>query len=263
MGRHVLRIGLNLTREGVMWAAVLEAGPRAQLDGESVLERVGLRNYVVSRVRISVPRGAKIRARGTTVDIRQTRRWSRETQDPSDPLPRTLVEVAAIRAALWATSQRQATLLLTMVVQQRLASVEQLVIAMNQVRRDKRRTLIYGVLTDLDGGIQSLGELDLIRGLRDRGLPEPDKQVLRRTPQGNYYLDFRWRPYAVVVEVDGIQHGWVEKVVDDALRHNRIALEGDLVLRLPVIGLRLTPDDFYAQIEQALVSRGWKPNIAA
>jgi very-short-patch-repair endonuclease len=67
----------------------------------------------------------------------------------------------------------------------------------------------------------------------------------------------------VVVEVDGIQHGWVEKVVDDALRHNRIALEGDLVLRLPVIGLRLTPDDFYAQIEQALVSRGWKPNIAA
>jgi hypothetical protein len=256
VGAHSLCVTTGpLTEEARVWTAVLEAGPRAYLDGESALVMAGLRNYEPSRIRVSVPRGARIRHRGTGVDIRQTRRW-----DPADTVgegvPRAAAPGAAVRAALWARSDRQATLLVTMTVQQKIATTEAIAAELLKVKRDRRRALVATLLLDLAGGVGSLGELDVIRGCRERGIPEPDCQVLRRTPRGTFYLDFRWREHGVTLEVDGIQHGWVQNAVADALRHNSIAMEGDVVLRLPVLGLRLCPDEFFGQLAQALTSRG-------
>lgn len=257
-GHHCVCIHTGpLTDQARWWAAVLEGGPRAYLDGTAALIASGLERYSAEPIRVSVPRGARIRHRGSSVDVRQTRRWN-----PSDVvasgIPRSRPAVAAIRAALWAASDRQATLLLTMAVQQGLTTPEHLTKEVLTVRRDKRRGLVHAVILELAGGIRSLNELDVVRGCRERGLPEPDKQVLRRTPTGTYYLDFRWSRWAVVVEVDGIQHAWAENLVADALRHNSIALGGDTVLRLPVVGLRLCPDDFFAQVRRALIDAGWR-----
>ena len=80
--------------------------------------------------------------------------------------------------------------------------------------------------------------------------------MLRRTSSGTYYLDFRWGRWKVVVEVDGIQHAWVENAIAEALRQNSVAMAGDTVLRLPVLGLRVCPDEFFAQIAQALRKAG-------
>jgi very-short-patch-repair endonuclease len=244
-----------LSREARLWAAVLEGGPRAFLDGDSALVAAGLQHYEPASIRVSVPRGARIRHRGTTANIRQTRRWDPGDLDPG-AFPRTRTAVAAIRAALWARSDRQAIMLLTMVVQQRLATAEQLAVELLRIRRDKRRGLVQGVLLDIVGGVRSLGELDVLRGCRQRGLPEPDLQVLRRTSSGTYYLDFRWGRWKVVVEVDGIQHAWVENAIAEALRQNSVAMAGDTVLRLPVLGLRVCPDEFFAQIADALRNAG-------
>ena len=60
--------------------------------------------------------------------------------------------------------------------------------------------------------------------------------MLRKTLSGAYYLDLRWKRWGVVLELDGIQHSWIENVVADAIWQNSIALTGDLVLRLPVLG---------------------------
>ena len=257
VGRHSLHVRPGAVSEtGRLWAAVLEGGPRAQLDGDSALVAAGLVHYVPERIRVSVPRGARIRHRGTSVDIRQTRRWDAGDLDPGASPPRTRAEVAAVRAGLWARTDRQAALLLTMSVQQRLVSVEALAGALMRVRRDRRRVFLAGLVLDLAGGVGSLGELDVLRGCRERGLPTPDQQVLRRTSSGTYYLDFRWRRWGVVLEVDGIQHTWVENVVADAVRQNRIALEGDTVLRLPVLGLRVARDVFFDQVEEALRRAG-------
>jgi hypothetical protein len=46
-------------------------------------------------------------------------------------------------------------------------------------------------------------------------------------------------------------------VVGDALRQNAITLSDAVVLRLPLLGLRVEPDSFFAQIEEALVAAGW------
>jgi very-short-patch-repair endonuclease len=113
------------------------------------------------------------------------------------------------------------------------------------------------VILDLVGGVRSLGELEVARECRRRGLPEPTRQVVRRTANGTYYLDLIWERWGVVVEVDGIHHSWAQQVIGDALRQNAITLGNARVLRLPLLGLRVEPDSFFAQIETALVAAGW------
>jgi very-short-patch-repair endonuclease len=203
-----------------------------------------------------VPRGAKVR-HGRSLNIRQTRRWAADDVVTTSGVPRTRPAVAAIRGALWAKTQRQGALLLTMAVQQGLVTSEQLALEMLRVRRDRRRAFVNGVLLDLLGGMRSLGELDFARECRQRGLPEPDRQVLRRGRNGRYYLDVYWDEWGVVVEIDGIQHAWAAQLAPDALRQNDIALTHALVLRLPLLGLRVAADDFFEQIEEALRSRGF------
>lgn len=244
-----------LSDEGARWAAVFEAGSRAFLDGVSSLQAAGLRKFDSDTIRVSVPRGARVRrARG--LDIRQTRRWAADDLAPGSGVPRSRTEVAAIRAALWARSDRQAALVLTMAVQQGLVTAEALGREMLRVRRDRRRALVHAVLLDLLGGVRSLGELGVARECRRRGLPEPSRQVLRRGRNGTYYLDVIWDEWHVVVEIDGIHHEWAQNVVSDALRHNDVTLQHATVLRLPLLGLRIAADAFFEQIEQALRAAG-------
>ena len=99
------------------------------------------------------------------------------------------------------------------------------------------------MVNDLLDGARSLGELDVSRELRRRGMPEPDRQVLRKDKMNRYYLDLYWHEYGLVVEIDGIHHAWAQNIVGDALRQNSLVISGDVVLRLPLLGLRLQPDD--------------------
>lgn len=255
VGRQSLCIHRGpLSQEAMHWVAVLEAGPRAYLDGASSLIHAGLRNFTMPSIRVSVPRGARVwRAKG--VDIRQTRRWDPEDLAPGG-LRRSRNEVAAVRHALWARSDREAALILTMAVQQGLTTAEKLGTEMLRVRRHKRRAFLHVVILDLVGGVRSLGELDVAAECRRRGLPEPSRQVLRRGRNGKYYLDVYWDRWRVVAEIDGIQHSWAQNIVGDAIRQNDVSLQGNTVLRVPLLGLRLCPDDFFAQIEEALVTAG-------
>ena len=66
--------------------------------------------------------------------------------------------------------------------------------------------------------------------------------MVRALANGRVYLDVAWEDVGLVVEIDGGHHGWALNTVDDALRQNEVSLGLDIVLRLPVLGLRLTPD---------------------
>lgn len=239
---------------GMLWAAVFQGGPRAHLDGASALLPAGLCRFQQPRIRVSVPRGARIR-RTKMFDIRQTRRWNADDVEHAG-IPRTKPAVAAVRAALWARSDKQATLVLTMTVQQGLATAEQLSEAALAVRRAARRPLVHAVILDLLGGAHSLGEIDVAKECRRRGLPEPSRQVLRQDGGKRYYLDVIWEEWGVVVEIDGIHHAWAENIVGDALRQNAISLRGLRVLRLPLLGLRVARAEFFDQIEAALRDAG-------
>jgi very-short-patch-repair endonuclease len=244
-----------LTDRSREWAAVFEAGPRGFLDGASSLKADGLKNFDVDKIRVSVPRGARVR-RAKGIDIRQTRRWAPDDLAPGPGVPRSRSDVAAVRGALWAMSNKQAALLLAMTVQQGLATPQQLGEQMLRIRRDRRRQFLNAVVLDLLGGVRSLSELEVARECRRRGLPEPTRQVVRRGKNGTYYLDLVWEEWGLVVEVDGIHHSWAQNVVSDALRQNDVTLQNARVLRMPILGLRVAADDFFGQIEDALVTAG-------
>lgn len=246
---------------GRQWAAVFEGGGRSCLDGASALIAEGLGHYTEDVIRVSVPRGVVVR-RAAGIAVRQTRRLRPEDLVPIG-VPRTRPDVAGVRAALWARSDKQATLLLTMAVQQRLTTPERLGAQALTVKRDSRRLLVTMVIGDLLGGVRSLGEHEFAHECRRRGIPEPSRQVLRRSPEGRWYLDVCWDEWGVVVEVDGIQHEWATNIVSDALRHNAVTLERAVVLRLPLLGLRVAPDEFFAQIRTALAGRGCHVDVAS
>lgn len=243
-----------------LWHAVIEAGSRAALDGTGSLLAAGLTGFEVELIRVSVPRGGKILT-SPGAYVRQTRRLL-----PDDiatcGIPRVHTPIAAVRAALWARSDRQAALLLTMTVQQRLATAEQIAHALLDVRRHRRRAFLEAIVLDLLGGAQSLGELDLAGACRRRGLPDPDRQVVRRGPNGHYYLDLLWIRYRLAVEVDGIHHTRARSIVGDALRQNDLSLQDLTVLRVPLLGLRVSPEKFLDQIEDGLTAAGWHPSRA-
>jgi very-short-patch-repair endonuclease len=243
-----------LTRPAQEWAAVFEAGPRAFLDGVSSLAASGLRGFTESAIRVSVPRGARVRrARG--LEIRQTRRW--RPDDVMDAgVPRSRPAVAAVRGGLWARSDKQAALIMTMSVQQGLVDPPTLGVELLRIKRDRRRQLLHAVVLDLLEGVRSLGEADFRRMCRARRLPEPTRQVLRRGRHGRYFLDAIWDDWDVVVEIDGIQHAWAQNIVQDALRHNDVTIGHARVLRLPLLGLRVAPEEFFDQIRDALVQAG-------
>ena len=200
-----------LSELGELWAALLEAGPRAVLDGASSLRASGLKGFDEEAIRISVPKSAR-RRRGPGINVHQTRRY-RVTDQAASGVPRTKPAVAAVHGALWARSDKQAVLLLTMAVQQGLTTAEHLGAAALRVRRDRRRLLIHATVLDLLDGVRSISEQEFARACRERGIPEPSRQVRRRTKDGRYFLDVYWDEWGVVVEIDGIQHGWVQNAV--------------------------------------------------
>ena len=145
-------------------------------------------------------------------DIRQTRRWSADdvvavrgaTHPPRASPP--------IRGALWAATDRQATLSGR---PRRAAGTRTTPEAIG--RRARFASGVTSavrccalVVNDLLDGARSLGELDVARELRRRGLPRT--QTGRLLPQGHERTATTstsyWDDCGLVVEIDGIHHAW-------------------------------------------------------
>jgi very-short-patch-repair endonuclease len=236
------------------WLAVFETGIAiAAIDGVTALQHAGLKGYVDDQVHVSAVHNHNTERLPDVAIHKVIRRVNGELVGTGQP--RTRPAVAAIRAAHWARSDRQAALVLLMTVQQRLATPRELAAAQRLVRGRTRRAFIRAVVRDIAFGVQSLGELDFARQCRSRGLPEPSRQVVRQTPAGRIYLDVAWDGYDLVVEIDGAQHRWGAAVTGDNLRQNDITLSGDRVLRIDVIGFRLEADRFLDQVERGLLQR--------
>jgi hypothetical protein len=247
-GTHTVIIGTGPPSvDGARWRAVWESGAGAVLDGVSALHAAGLTGFTSSTITVSVPMACRLRP---CSGVRATRR---RTIGPvvGAGIPRVKPEFAALRAADDAASDRAAVLVLCLVLQQRLTSPDRLAAAWQGVRRSRRRALLDTVIPDICDGAHSLGELDFARMCRRAGLPRPTRQAVRTGPGGRVYLDVAWEDIGLVVEIDGGHHAQALNPLDDALRQNEVTLTADLVLRVPVLGLRLTPGPFMAQVVRA------------
>ncbi|WP_293769440.1 hypothetical protein [Sporichthya sp.] len=162
-----------------------------------------------------------------------------------------------MHAVIWARSDRQAALYVLAAAQQRLFTAQEFADEVAKIRRDKRRLMLRGLLADIASGIESIGERDFARMCRERGFPEPARQTVRYTETGRLLLDNDFDPYLVTAEIDGSQHLDPSSWISDAFKQNVVSLEGRVVIRIPNLALRLDPDPFFDQLEQALHQAGW------
>lgn len=250
VGRHTICVHTGDLDDGAMRRyAVWEAGGRAALDGATALQDRGLTGVHEEALHISIE-GGRSRRRPPGVMLHHLRRrCPGELIDCDIPVVRPAV--ASLRAASWSRSDRQAALWLVMPVQQRIVAPDRLASALDVVGMVRRRAFIRQVVQDITGGVQSLNELDFTVECRRRGIPEPDRQVVRRKPGGHYYLDVCWSGLRLVVEVDGFQHTQGLAPVDDALRQNDVTLQRDTVLRIPILAFRLDADRMMRQVARA------------
>jgi hypothetical protein len=239
-----------LSEAAQRWRAIWEVGEDiAALDGVTALQVAGLRGYDDDRIHVSVKHTARVGEPDGVVLHKVIRRVPDELVGAG--VSRTRPAVAAVRAAHWAVSDRQAALVLAMAVQQRLVAGESLVAAVRQIRGRNRRAFIRTVANDIVDGAQSLGELDFAKLCRAYGLPRPTRQAVRQVSRGKVYLDVVWEDVGLVVEIDGSQHTWGLALTDDHFRQNDLVISGEPVLRMTLMGLRLQGDAFMDQVCRA------------
>jgi very-short-patch-repair endonuclease len=238
------------------WRAIFEVGPSAVLDGPTALLAAGLKTITEDIVHIAAPKSRNPRSY-PGVCVHATRRYRAEDVVRAG-IPRMRPATAAVHAALWARTDRQASLFVMASVQQRLVAVKDLAEAIALIKRDKRRLLLRGLLVDVSEGLHALGEQDFARACRRRGFPEADHQEMRYLPSGRVYYDTVWKRYRVKVEIHGAQHLDVQAATSDALKANAAALEGAVLICIPNHAFRTDPEPFLDQIEAALVAGGWR-----
>jgi very-short-patch-repair endonuclease len=239
------------------WRAIFEVGPSAVLDGVTALQAAGLKTIASDVVHVAVPKSVDPRPY-PGVRVHETRRY-REDDVIRAGIPRMRPATAAVHAALWARTDREAALFVVASVQQRLVSVRDLADALALIKRDRRRSLLRGLLADVRDGMQALGEQDFARACRRRGFPKPDHQQMRQLPTGRVYYDSVWSRYGVKVEIHGSQHFDVAAATRDALKENAASLEGAILIRIPNHAFRTDPELFLDQIAVALRAGGWQP----
>lgn len=247
----------ELTPEQRRVVAVLEVGPRAALDGVTALQHDGVKVEDDGQLHVIAPKGSSPK-HPPGVRVHESRRFREEDVVVRNGVRVVVPAVAAVHGALWARSDREARLLAILVVQQRRATCEQLLQAAEAVQRSRRKALLRGVVGDVRGGVRSMRELDLTAALRRRGLPEPDRQVLRQRPSGRHYLDCRFTRFALTLEMDGEQHDEPAHRVTDVLRDLALIADGDDVVRIPNVALLLDEDRVMAALEAVFMARGWR-----
>lgn len=249
-----------LSVESRRWVAVLELGPRAALAGITALQHDGVTALADETLHVLVPQGARNR-KLPGVRRHESRRW-REEDIETAGIRRTRPAVSAVMAALWARTERQATFFLLLPVQQGLCTPAELSEALERVRRHRFRTALWLAVADIADGARSIGELDVGRGLAQRGLPKPSRQVKRTRPDGTVYLDLVWDDYGLTMEIDGAQHDLPWMRLADTVRDLESVAEGMQVLRIPLLAWRLDEHRVLDAVEAVFRSRGWLPTAA-
>jgi hypothetical protein len=101
--------------------------------------------------------------------------------------------------------------------------------------------------------------MELLRGLRRAGLPEPRRQRKLRRADGTWYLDNDFAEFLVTVEVNGLQH--YEQTLREADDFRRAVLQigGRIVIDLSSYAVRHQLARSLLLIAETLVSRGYRP----
>lgn len=241
------------TAEQALWAALVNAGPVAALCGLSAAILDGLTGFATRLIHVVVPRGTHL-AHLPGVRVHVSTSFDRERDvHPVRLPPRTRLPRSLVDAAMWSPTPATACSVLAASVQQRLVTAPRLRDEITARPRARWRSLLVGVLDDVEGGSHSSLEVRAARLRAQAGLPPPHRQAVRTDSQGRRrYVDLLWPQFRLCVEVDGAFHRDVLEWRRDLDRQNDLVLDGLRVLRFPGVTLWVDPGRFVDQVQQAM-----------
>ena len=240
-----------------IWVAALAAPSGSALWGSTAAGLDGFRDQVEDTlVHVVLPVGS----RRLPIPWVQSH-WSAQL-GPSDVhplaqprrtrLPRSLLDVASD-----ARDGRRAAGVLFAGAQQRLVTPDMLTQALDRRGPCRHRALILETIEDIEGGIHSVPEHDFDQIVRRRGLPTPTRQVVRRRPNGRYYLDVLWEEFGLAVEIDGSHHRTAAQWDDDLDRTAVVVAGGLRQIRFSSFAVRRRAERVGDLMVLALQSGGW------
>lgn len=254
VGLAVVLHGGEPTAQQRQWAAVLSAPRLAAISGRAATCAYGLKGFAPDVVDVVLSTGSKPIAIPGVCWHRSERFDAFEVHPSADP-PRIKPARAFVDAAAWTTSPRIACGLLVASVQQRLITADMLRREILTAGPIRHRGDLLTVVIDIEGGADSLAEIDFTKIARRVGLPPPLRQSIRYGPDGKRrYLDADFGAFAV--EVDGAMHLRTLNYWSDAQRQNDLVIGGDRILRFPSIAFRVDIEAVETQLRRAGIAFG-------
>jgi hypothetical protein len=190
---------------------------------------------VVATWQLTVPlRGAATRAARRGDWRRLTKKTYLAAPAPPTPGQRAW---AAARAAAWARTDREATLIVISALQQRLIEPRRLLQTVELLPRLPRRRLVAELVREFNGGAHSLNELDFAAMCHRYDVPPPRRQAKRYDSAGQLRaIDVEFVTVSgkiLRLEIEGIQHLNPDNYFADITRHNQLQIAD------PAVGLRV------------------------
>lgn len=234
-----------------LWVAVLHCGPGSAIGGLTAAKIHGLRNWDREQITVLVDDDLSF-APMEGVNIFRTRRDIPGLLDPASDLPVLRVEPAVLLFAAYDRSRRTAQGVLAAVVQQGLTTPERLRACLASMRPLRRAGDFRAALTDLEGGAQSLAEMDVRRACRRFAVVLPHRQRPRVDRGGKRrWTDCEWDlpdGTVLVLEVDGAFHTEVRQYSADMKRQRRLTTRDRMIVRCSAIELRDEPGEVMADL---------------
>jgi len=244
------------SRDCLLWAAVLRAGPRAVLSHQTAARLWGLPSAESSAIHVSVPIGSPApRIRG--VIVHYSSRGSQARHSALAP-PRTTIEATVLDLASMAPSAEDAIAQVLGAIASRRTTAERVVAVLRRRDRMRWRSAIRLALDPMNSGVHSILEYRFVtRVERPHGLPAGGRQRPVVRGHRKQYSDVAYDGYATLVELDGRAAHPDGSRQADAWRDNANIADGRVTLRYGWTDVNERGCEIAAQIAITLRGRGW------
>lgn len=256
------------SRQAILWAAVLRAGPEAALGYHTAAELDALADHpsepihvvVTSSRRISVAPG-EYRGEMPPIAIHYRTRLQEATHPVRRP-PRTRIEETTLDLTQLAPSLEEAISWLARACSRRLTTSARLRAALAARPKLRWRSELADALGDVGSGIHSALEWRYVRRVEvPHGLPKGERQARSRVGNRTRYMDNHYREFGVVVELDGRAAHPTEARWRDIHRDNASATVGMITLRYNWADISDNPCQVAGEIAAVLRRSGWTGDI--
>jgi hypothetical protein len=166
----------RLSRETVLWAALLAAGSQAVLSHQTAAELFKITDRQSSLVHVTIPANRHVVRRQGIVVHRSTR--IEAARHPSLLPPRTRIEETVLDLVVQAAMFDAAFAIACAACQRRLTTPGRLAEAMSRRKKMRWRAELTAAIAEIGSGVHSLLEFKYVRDVeRPHGLPQASRQA--------------------------------------------------------------------------------------